>query len=306
MDSSTTLHDFVLNLLCDPTARSAFELDPEGALNAAGLGDITAADVQEVIPLVVDYAPVEGLAALAVTDQVGTVVPDLDLAGAVRHLQAITQEVALSGAPPTVDATAAVASAVTVTGGGLLGEPGLAVTGVAGSGLDLIGITPSGIGAAAGLSADNDPAATVDADLGATVGTEVVTPVSGVVSGADRLVGDTVNETAVGGTLDVAVNTVTGIGPVNDLLDPLDLDGEGVLPATSSVVGSVVGPDGTVDNLVHDGLVHDGLAGVGDTVHGLGDTVGGTVAGVGGLIDRRGSADTSAADRGDDVTDLLF
>ncbi|WP_424189181.1 IniB N-terminal domain-containing protein [Actinokineospora sp. G85] len=53
-----TLHDFVLNLLSDDAARSAFALDPAAALGGAGLGDITAQDVQDVIPLVIDYAPV--------------------------------------------------------------------------------------------------------------------------------------------------------------------------------------------------------------------------------------------------------
>ncbi|EWC59722.1 PE_PGRS family protein [Actinokineospora spheciospongiae] len=53
-----TLHDFVLNLLTDDAARSAFAANPTAALGDAGLGDVTAQDVQDVIPLVVDYAPV--------------------------------------------------------------------------------------------------------------------------------------------------------------------------------------------------------------------------------------------------------
>ncbi|MDO3702752.1 IniB N-terminal domain-containing protein [Micromonospora sp. C28SCA-DRY-2] len=61
VDGHASVQDFVLNLLADPDARSAFDLDPEGALRAAGLHDITAADVQDVVPLVVDYAPVHGL-----------------------------------------------------------------------------------------------------------------------------------------------------------------------------------------------------------------------------------------------------
>src|SRR3954471_21564706 len=56
MEFSPTLQDFVLNLIYDPGARSAFELDPHGTLEAAGLGDVTAADVQDVLPLVLDYA----------------------------------------------------------------------------------------------------------------------------------------------------------------------------------------------------------------------------------------------------------
>src|ERR1700742_1845665 len=94
MDSSPTLQDFVLNLIYDPAARSAFELDPESALHAAGLGDITAADVQQVIPLVVDSAPVAGLQGLAGAYDLTTGVANLDVAGAVSHLQAITSQVA--------------------------------------------------------------------------------------------------------------------------------------------------------------------------------------------------------------------
>ncbi|PRX44663.1 hypothetical protein B0I33_111176 [Prauserella shujinwangii] len=54
--SEQTLHDFVLNLLNDATARSAFAEDPAQALAGAGLSDITAQDVQEVVPLVMEYA----------------------------------------------------------------------------------------------------------------------------------------------------------------------------------------------------------------------------------------------------------
>src|SRR5256885_190173 len=65
MNSPVTLHDFVLNLISDADARTAFQLDPDAALHAAGLTDVTPADVHDAIPLVVDYAParVAGLAA---------------------------------------------------------------------------------------------------------------------------------------------------------------------------------------------------------------------------------------------------
>ncbi|WP_134046110.1 IniB N-terminal domain-containing protein [Amycolatopsis arida] len=50
-----TLHEFVLALLTEPAARSAFADDPVAALDAAGLSDVTAQDVQEVVPLVLDH-----------------------------------------------------------------------------------------------------------------------------------------------------------------------------------------------------------------------------------------------------------
>ncbi|GHF59416.1 hypothetical protein FHX82_000454 [Amycolatopsis bartoniae] len=59
-----TLHDFVLTLLTDDSARSAFSTDPTAALERAGLGDVTPQDIQEVAPLVADYAPVPAADAL--------------------------------------------------------------------------------------------------------------------------------------------------------------------------------------------------------------------------------------------------
>ncbi|MFD9701581.1 IniB N-terminal domain-containing protein [Lentzea sp. NPDC059081] len=68
-----TLHDFTLTLLGDPDARSAFQLDPQGSLDAAGLGDVHPADIQELLPLVLDFAP-----ATAVGD-FGSAISGLDL-----------------------------------------------------------------------------------------------------------------------------------------------------------------------------------------------------------------------------------
>jgi hypothetical protein len=57
--SFQNLQDFVLTLLNDEAARSAYAADPTGALADAGLGDLTPQDVQEVIPLVTDSLPSE-------------------------------------------------------------------------------------------------------------------------------------------------------------------------------------------------------------------------------------------------------
>jgi hypothetical protein len=57
--SFQNLQDFVLNLLNDQSAQAAYAADPTGALSAAGLGDLTPQDVQEVIPLVTDALPNE-------------------------------------------------------------------------------------------------------------------------------------------------------------------------------------------------------------------------------------------------------
>jgi hypothetical protein len=299
MDSSPTLHDFVLNLLCDATARSAFELDPEGALQAAGLGDITAADVQEVIPLVVDYAPVSGLPTLAPTEQLTAGVSDLDLAGAVRHLQVTAQQLALGLPQPAADVNAAAAGAVTVTGGGLLGDP--LVAGVpALDGLDGLGL-PSTVGgvtlpgetgadAGAGLTVEHDPAAGVDAGLVGPVAGAVDATAGGTVSGLGSGAEDLVGGTAFG-TLDIAVNTVTGAP--GGLLDPLT-DHPVVGPATSTVdgvLGSVVRPDA---------VLGDAGVDVGATLHGVG-----SATGVGGLLGGVGNPADAGARDGDGLIDLF-
>lgn len=60
----TTLHDFTLGLLTDLDAREAFQQDPLGCLEAAGLSDITAGDVHEILPLVLDAASVPNVDVL--------------------------------------------------------------------------------------------------------------------------------------------------------------------------------------------------------------------------------------------------
>ncbi|MFI5589337.1 IniB N-terminal domain-containing protein [Amycolatopsis sp. NPDC051758] len=94
MDSVQTLHDFALNLLNDPTALAAFGTDPQGALSAAGLGDVSAADVHEVIPLVLDYVPVDSLPAVGGLPVVGDLSPvgtdASGIQGAIDQLTALT------------------------------------------------------------------------------------------------------------------------------------------------------------------------------------------------------------------------
>lgn len=105
MDSVQTLHDFTLTLLQDPSALAAFGQDPQAALAAAGLGDISAADVNEVAPLVLDYVPVDHLASLGHLPQAGDLTTALGDGpqGAIEQLQALTASLggaaASAGAP---------------------------------------------------------------------------------------------------------------------------------------------------------------------------------------------------------------
>ncbi|RDI16551.1 IniB N-terminal domain-containing protein [Lentzea flaviverrucosa] len=88
MGTQQTLHDFTLTLLGDLDAREAFQLDPEGTLEAAGLGDISPVDVHEILPLVLDSASVvkidavdevlAGAGDLTAVDSLKLITGDLD------------------------------------------------------------------------------------------------------------------------------------------------------------------------------------------------------------------------------------
>ncbi|GAB3510025.1 hypothetical protein GCM10027521_66190 [Amycolatopsis cihanbeyliensis] len=94
-NADQTLHDFVLTLLTDATARSGFAEDPAAALAGAGLSDVTAQDVQEVVPLVLDYAQlpaqVPGMDSLD-----GAELPAGGAADAIEQLRAVAEA---AGAP---------------------------------------------------------------------------------------------------------------------------------------------------------------------------------------------------------------
>lgn len=288
MESSPTLQDFVLNLIYDPVARSAFELDPHGTLQEAGLGDVTAADVQDVLPLVLDYAPLGGLTSLdglAQADDLTTGVANLDIAGAAAHLQTITAQIGGTASQVTGDLNLAAAGAVTVTAdhlvsgvldggvglhdGGLFGHGGLGLTGAGG----LTGGLTGDLTGTGGLTAAHDPAASLDAGVDAGLTAGVTAPVQHTVAdltyGADGLVSHTT--IGVTGTLDGTVNTVTGLTGSIGVSGPLDLDVSGVHEATSSI-GSVLGSHST------GGLLPDGT-GVDSTIAGVEHHVSGLVGG---------------------------
>ncbi len=258
MDSFPTLQEFVLNLIYDPSARSAFELDPESALHAAGLGDITAADVQQVIPLVVDSAPVTGLHGLTGADDLTTGVANLDVAGAVSHLQAITAQVAF----PAAHLNAEVNGNLTVNA---------AVLGVTGDSSIGTSFHVTGIG--------SDPAQHLDNHLD----THVVQTVDHTVTTVDTVVP----------TLDNSLDTIGHLPSTAPVDHVPSLDGAGLGGATSSI-GSVITPDlGHVLSPDPAETVHDTVTGVTGTVSGVTGTVGDVLHGVTGVT---GSAGDTAQD----------
>ncbi|WFE53529.1 IniB N-terminal domain-containing protein [Micromonospora sp. WMMD1155] len=270
MDSHQTLHDFVLDLLTNPDARSAFDLDPEGALRGAGLTDITAADVQDVVPLVVDYAPGQGLGPIApVVGQLGLEPLVTDATDVVGQLQSVAQQISVTSSPTGVDVKAGVLGAIAV-------DPSTAAAGITvlpGVGL---GVGPNGLDT--DLAGVGDVAYTLDAD--------VVQPVDAI---ADPVLGDVTGTVGdPGGLLGVTDSNLIG----GDLTD-------GVLSGTHGQIGGVVSSLGVDDTLSGLGLGHgDGVVGgvvppldvpstVGGVTHqvdsilpGVTDTVGDVTGGV--------------------------
>jgi hypothetical protein len=124
MESPQTLHDFVLNLLSNADARAAFQLDPQGALHDAGLSDVDAADVRDVIPLVVDYAPRTMPGLDTTLTQLTTTAAAGGPAGAIQQLQLVTQQL-----PPVTagDFTMAATGTLAGTASGLTGLAGAPV-----------------------------------------------------------------------------------------------------------------------------------------------------------------------------------
>src|SRR4051794_27905340 len=229
MKFSPTLQDFVLNLIYDPGARSAFELDPHGTLEAAGLSDITAADVQDVLPLVLDYAPlgtVPATAGLSQVDEVTTGVAHLDVAGAVAHLQSITTQVG-SGAYSDLG----VAAAGTMTADHL-------VSGVVNTGLSVTG----------GLDLSHDPAAGLDAVAHAPVAQHaaVAGTLDTTITTATDLSGSLGVDT---GSLDVA-----GVHEATSSLTGSLAGGLG-----GSVDGTLHGVDHAIGGLLPDGSLAGGV-----------------------------------------------
>lgn len=295
MDSTQTLHDFVLNLLTNSEARSAFELDPEGTLNAAGLGDITAADVQDVVPLVVDYAPVQGITGLVPTGDLGLGALDAAPTSAIDQLQTVTNQLVVGAQSTTVDVNAAAVGAIAVDSTGF----SLATTSV----VPGIGIAGSTSGVAIDLSGVHDVADTLDSDVVGPVTTDATGTVDGTLGTADGLVGDT-SVDGVLGTTDYTVNTLTSqVSGTTDLVGSVT-SGLGVPPVElpeldelggGSLVGGVTG---TVDSTL-DGVGAGGLLSGDASLHGT--------AGVHGTAEINGSADAGATSGGLlGVTDILF
>jgi hypothetical protein len=263
MDSVQTLHDFALNLLNDPTALAAFGTDPQGALAAAGLGDVSAADVHEVIPLVLDFVPVDSLPAVGALpvvgdlSSVGTDAPGIQ--GAIDQLTALTAGLGLPAVPELPGVGDLGGSLPGVGDLGLPAVPGVNditnagnITALAGNVTSVIvgGDLASGLDSAALNNLTAAPAYLTD-------------PGSGLVPQAVSAAGSGVYDVKeLGAQADVQVHEVTGA--VHDVSGDLGV---------SSVVGQVGDFSGILQgagNLDVSHVTHE----VSNVTHGLGDVSG--------------------------------
>lgn len=81
-----TLQEFLTRLVGNPETRSAFDADPRGTLDNAGLGDLNAAQVLHASSLMLDYAPAD-----VVTEYGRTAQPSIDTFTASTQHVAINQ-----------------------------------------------------------------------------------------------------------------------------------------------------------------------------------------------------------------------
>lgn len=247
--SPNTLHDFVLDLLSNPAALADFQADAEGTLADAGLSDISALDVQEVLPLVLDYVPAGSLPALDVALINDLPLDSTDALGAIGQLQAVAQQLSLSGVSGTSDVNLAAAGALSADANGLEIFGGLSAWGLA----DAVGSVDASV--SGDFSAVGDVTNTLDATLPTATGP--VTDLAG---------------TATGSFDGAVAGGVTGALPGTDGL-------------TSPVFGAVDTLSGVVDGVTGGlaGHLPGDLTGALDTGH-LGKTL--NVDGLSALPDR--------------------
>ncbi|MEV6875272.1 IniB N-terminal domain-containing protein [Amycolatopsis sp. NPDC051128] len=254
MDSVQTLHDFALNLLNDPTALAAFGTDPQQALALAGLGDVSAADVHEVIPLVLDYVPVDSLPAVGGLPQVGDLsslgTDATGIQGAIDQLTALTAGLGLP-------ATSALPGVGDLGSGELPGVGDLGLPAVPGVGAlpGVNDLTNTAAGVTA-LASDPTGAFGVAGDLGSSLD---ATQVAGNLVYS---VTDVDHSSAVG-----AVEQASALS--NSVVGNLSNNATAPVYETTTHLGDVSGDlNGTVNSVVgHVGDFSGVLQGAGDLGH---------------------------------------
>lgn len=278
MIETSTLHQFVLNLLGDPALKTAFANDAQGTLEQAGLGDITAVDVQEVIPLVIDLLPATpaGLPSLESVAVGGLPHEVLEAGplGAISQLQAVASQLTSSGVS-LHDITSSSAGLIAADESGMTVWAGTTTANAFGAGEvkldgdfsavgDVTSVLDQTASPVTGTALDVADTATSTVD--GTLGT-----VSSAVPGADGLLGQLTGVTGLGhDVLGVLGGGTAHLGAVN----------VGGLDAISSGNIGVATDDNTLNTVTHT------AAGAVDTVTGVANTATGLVdhAGVGNVL----------------------
>ena len=273
MESVSTLHDFVLNLLSDPTALTDFAQDPQALLAQAGLSEITPADVNAALPMVIDYAPSHLVPALEAA-QSARPIDGLtnDPTSAIQHLTALTSAVSDSTTWLHIDDNAGVP-----TIGGGLSSPDLGL----GTSGQVTGSLQHGVSGVFGLTSELAHANFEGGASGLAAG--------GIVTGG--LDGDVINK-VTGGALDGNALSGATAFATNLVADPTDVLSHptDITNALTGTIGGVSLP-GSLPGSLTGALPADPTSAVSDTLHSvlgnipnpgdLGNTVG--LGGLGGV-----------------------
>ncbi|HEY0501362.1 MAG TPA: IniB N-terminal domain-containing protein [Kutzneria sp.] len=309
-----TLHEFTLGLLSDAPTRELFAADPTGVLQSAGLGDITAADVHEILPLVLDMAPTHVVEAFEQT--LGGAVPGLPGADAIATLQHLTTVVPVAVPALPVDGLGRELPLAGLSAPGLDALPGLDSLPV--DGLSLPALDGLPVGSLPGLDGLGRELPVNGALDSLPLGSLPTLPLDGVtglvpsVPGVDGLVPNVTDPTALVGDLRGTTNdparaltqlqqnitqvvpVVAGHGgiPAVPSVDALvgkvtnvasDVDVTKTLDTTTHTVAGVAGNVPVAGKVIADASGHVTSAVHGVDVDGLSKTVTGVTSHIGGI-----------------------
>lgn len=244
MNPAQSLYEFTLNLLNDPSARGSFGQDPQQTLNDAGLGDISGADLHDILPLVLDFAPVGNLGGENGLD-LGSITGQ---AGAIEQLKALTQNLALGDTTSENNVLGAVSGMTALTQN--ITDPFSAAGDLAGS-IDHVG------------GGQLDPVTTVTGAVGDVTGHVVGGDVTGALDGGNLTSG----LQNISG-LTSAVDGAQGVGStIGDLTGSL-----GANTGLEHTVGDVVNQaTAHLGDVSHNGTLGDVTTHLGDVTSHVGD-----------------------------------
>ncbi|KZB80154.1 IniB N-terminal domain-containing protein [Amycolatopsis regifaucium] len=258
MGSVQTLHDFTLNLLNDTAARAAFANDPQQVLADAGLGDINAADVHEVVPLVLDFVPVD--TATGVTGTAAAAADNLAGFGGVANAVNGTDGECADGVQGAIDQLTALTAGLPVdvpaVGTGTLpGVPGLG---------DLPIEVPGAVPGLPGVPAVSDVTDVSNAAAGVTALAQNTVGSFGLTDDLSRGL-DSVSLGQAGGVAGGAVDTATDLVHDVPAVDAVQLPAVDSVPVVGDLAGDLPRADGVA------GGAPDFLSQVGDLTSVIGN-----------------------------------